>query len=118
MTKPTSKAEWAALSHKLGVKTIHIAERDTQVCGTNPKKPGEFVNTWSVDGFISEGCQPAELGWGSHEKALPHDGAHHTFGMATATFEDLLIWSTFWIPLSCISRRYVPSSTRRGMDAA
>jgi NAD(P)-dependent dehydrogenase (short-subunit alcohol dehydrogenase family) len=25
-----------------------------------PKAPGEFVNTWSVDGFISEGSQPAE----------------------------------------------------------
>jgi homospermidine synthase len=86
VTKPASKAEWAALSHKLGVKTIHIAERDTQVCGTNPKKPGEFVNTWSVDGFISEGCQPAELGWGSHEKALPHDGAHHTFGTNAAIY--------------------------------
>jgi hypothetical protein len=28
------------------------------VCAGTPKKPGEFVNTWSVDGFISEGCQP------------------------------------------------------------
>ncbi len=26
-----------------------------------------FVNTWSVEGFISEGLQPAELGWGTHE---------------------------------------------------
>jgi homospermidine synthase len=27
-----------------------------------------FVNTWSVEGFVSEGLQPAELGWGTHEK--------------------------------------------------
>ena len=36
-----------------------------------PKDTNEFVNTWSVDGFVSEGCQPAELGWGSHEKHFP-----------------------------------------------
>ena len=54
----------------LGIKVIHIAERDTQVSKV-PKKPNEFVNTWSVDGFVSEGAQPAELGWGTHERALP-----------------------------------------------
>lgn len=25
------------------------------MCANTPKKVGEFVNTWSVDGFISEG---------------------------------------------------------------
>ena len=65
---PSTREEWAALAaHKLGVKVIHIAERDTQVANT-PKRPNEFVNTWSVDGFVGEGCQPAELGWGTHEK--------------------------------------------------
>lgn len=58
---PRTRQEWAALAHKLGVKVIHIAERDTQVAST-PKQSDEFVNTWSVDGFVSEGCQPAELG--------------------------------------------------------
>ena len=53
---------------------IHIAERDTQV-SPRPKEVGEFVNTWSIDGFVSEGGQPAEMGWGTHEKALPSDGA-------------------------------------------
>jgi homospermidine synthase len=41
------------LAQRLGVKAIHIAERDTQV-STTPA-PGEFVNTWSIDGFGSEG---------------------------------------------------------------
>src|SRR6202020_2508679 len=45
-----------------GVRGIHIAERDTQR-GRKPKAIGTFVNTWSVDGFISEGLQPAELAW-------------------------------------------------------
>jgi homospermidine synthase len=67
------------------VKVIHIAERDTQVAN-RPKAVGEFVNTWSIDGFIGEGCQPAELGWGTHEKALPPDGATHEFGSGAAIY--------------------------------
>jgi len=82
---PDKREEWAALAHKLGVKTIHVAERDTQV-GSHPKEPGEFVNTWSVDGFVGEGCQPAELGWGSHEKNWPRDGKKHDFGRCNAIY--------------------------------
>jgi len=79
VTRPASRAEWGALAHALGVKVIHIAERDTQVANI-PKRVGEFVNTWSIDGFVSEGSQPAELGWGSHERHFPADGARHEFG--------------------------------------
>ncbi len=82
---PNTRAEWAALAHKLGVKVIHIAERDTQVA-SYAKEPGEFVNTWSVDGFVGEGCQPAELGWGSHEKNWPRDGKKHDFGRGSAIY--------------------------------
>jgi homospermidine synthase len=32
-----------------------------------------FWNTWSVAGFLSEGVQPAELGWGTHEKWMPEN---------------------------------------------
>ena len=36
--KPTTKAEWGALAKQLNIETIHIAERDTQVChGTGCK---------------------------------------------------------------------------------
>ena len=79
------RAAWAQIAEQLGVKVIHIAERDTQV-GDRPKKPGEFVNTWSVDGFVGEGCQPAELGWGTHEKALPADGRRHESGCDAAIY--------------------------------
>jgi homospermidine synthase len=76
---PGARADWAKLAMKLGVKTIHCAERDTQVA--NPGKHRfEFVNTWSVDGFIGEGSQPCELGWGTHEKHFPDDGGRHEFG--------------------------------------
>ncbi|MBV8703051.1 MAG: homospermidine synthase [Acetobacteraceae bacterium] len=82
---PRDRAEWAALAQRLGVKAIHIAERDTQVAD-RPKQVGEFVNTWSVDGFVGEGCQPAELGWGTHEAALPADGRRHEFGCYAAIY--------------------------------
>jgi homospermidine synthase len=61
---------WARLARDLGVKGIHIAERDTQRA-KKPKQMGVFVNTWSIEGFLSEGMQPAELGWGTHEKWRP-----------------------------------------------
>ena len=61
---------WAKLMKKAGVKGIHIAERDTQRT-KRPKPMNVFWNTWSVEGFISEGMQPAELGWGTHEKWMP-----------------------------------------------
>ncbi|PLX37025.1 MAG: homospermidine synthase [Hyphomicrobiales bacterium] len=69
---------WAKLMKRTGVKGIHIAERDTQR-SVDPKPMNVFVNTWSVEGFISEGQQPAELGWGTHEKWMPKN-AHHQGG--------------------------------------
>ncbi len=83
--EPKSRDDWANLAKELGVKVIHIAERDTQV-SNRPKMPGEFVNTWSVDGFVSEGSQPAELGWGTHERHFPRDGRQHDFGRKSAIF--------------------------------
>jgi homospermidine synthase len=80
-----SRAEWARLTERLGVKVIHIAERDTQT-STIPKEPGEFVNTWSIEGFVSEGSQPAELGWGTHERHFPSDGRRHDFGSGAAIY--------------------------------
>lgn len=73
---PKSRQDWIHLAHDLGIKVIHIAERDTQY-SSRPKTRGEFVNTWSVDGFIAESCQPSELGWGTHEVDLPADGLQH-----------------------------------------
>jgi homospermidine synthase len=68
--------KWGEVARALDVRTIHVAERDTQV-SNRPKEPGEFVNTWSVDGFYEEGVAPAEMGWGTHEKNLPPLGLEH-----------------------------------------
>ncbi|MGH7087380.1 MAG: homospermidine synthase [Stellaceae bacterium] len=84
---PRDCAGWATLARRTGVKVIHIAERDTQV-SAEPKRRGEFVNTWSIDGFVSEGSQPAELGWGTHERHFPADGGRHEFGGGAAIYLD------------------------------
>jgi homospermidine synthase len=84
-TLPKTRNEWARLMQKTGVKGIHIAERDTQD-SRNIKPANGFVNTWSVEGFVSEGMQPAELGWGSFEKWIPENGKMHESGCQAAIY--------------------------------
>ncbi|KQO75723.1 homospermidine synthase [Rhizobium sp. Leaf262] len=78
---------WAKLMQTLGVKGVHIAERDTQRA-KNPKPFNTFWNTWSVEGFIAEGLQPAELGWGSHEKWMPKNARKQKKGSKAAIYLD------------------------------
>jgi homospermidine synthase len=99
--KPTTKEEWAELAQKLGVKVVHIAERDNQRSYI-PKQVGEFVNTWSIGGFYAEGNQPAELGWGSHEKYFPADGREHKNGRKSSIYLEqpgILTQVRSWTPL-------------------
>lgn len=101
-TIPTSKEEWALLAQSVGIKTIHIAEHDFQI--SNPAKEiNEFTNTWSVDGFVEEGLQPSELGWGTHEKEFPSDAHRHTTGNKSAIYFNQNGMSTkvkSWTPLT------------------
>ena len=83
--EPNGKEEWGRLAQRLGVKGIHIAERDTQRA-KQPKPRNVFVNTWSVEGFLSEGMQPAELGWGTHEKWAPSNAGFHKTGCGAAIY--------------------------------
>jgi homospermidine synthase len=83
--EPTTREAWAQLARQVGVKGIHIAERDTQRA-RGPKAPNVFVNTWSVEGFVSEGMQPAELGWGTHEIWMPGNGRAHKNGCGAAIY--------------------------------
>ena len=98
---PTDREGWANLMKKAGVKVIHIAERDTQVID-KPKVMGEFVNTWSCEGFWAEGRAPAELGWGTHEDKMPPNGAAHPTGPKNAIYLKQPGMSTMiksWVPL-------------------
>ena len=72
-----SPAQYNRLASDLGVKVIHISERDTQI-SDKPKGVNEFVNTWSIEGFFEEGTAPAEMGWGTHEKMPAAAGARAT----------------------------------------
>ena len=84
--KPTSREEWAKLARDLEVKTIHIAEYDSQVTD-KPKVIGRFENTWSVYGFHAEGvCQPSEVGWGTHEKYWPENARKHDTGCGAGIY--------------------------------
>lgn len=98
--RPNTQSDWAQLAQDLNIKAIHIAEKDTQEIATQ-REVGTFVNTWSVDGFISEGSQPAELGWGSHEKHFPPDGERHRDGCQAAIYLNrpgMKTWVRSWAP--------------------
>lgn len=83
--RPATREDWALLAMRLAVRCIHIAERDTQL-GAARRVPGEFVNTWSVEAFVDEGRQPAELGWGSHERHFPDDASRHEGGSQASIY--------------------------------
>lgn len=69
---PTTQRDWALLARKLDIVSLHIAERDTQT-SLIKKEANEYVNTWSVDGFMFEAHEIANFAWGTHEADLPKD---------------------------------------------
>jgi homospermidine synthase len=70
-TKPINYPE---LSKLLDIQVIQITEKDT-LRQSIPRKQGEFICTWSPQGFIEEGIATAELGWGTHETMTEKEGA-------------------------------------------
>lgn len=91
---------WNELAMHLGVQVIHISERDTQI-SCDPKQEGEFVNTWSVEGFYEEGIAPAELGWGTHERTLPAGADLHRRGprnQIALAHPGCRTWVRSWVP--------------------
>ncbi|NLL84625.1 MAG: homospermidine synthase [Lentisphaerae bacterium] len=83
---PTTREEWAQLAFELGVTTIQISERDTQA-SQRPKRQGEFVNTWSIDGYVAELMQPVEIAFGTAEKWRPRGAHEHLPGSGTLYFD-------------------------------
>ncbi|MFN0054824.1 MAG: saccharopine dehydrogenase NADP-binding domain-containing protein [Planctomycetales bacterium] len=79
LERALADARFNHLAQILKVRAIHVSERDTQI-STKRRRATEFVNTWSVEGFYEEGIAPAEIGWGTHERALPHDAWEHDAG--------------------------------------
>jgi len=97
--KPATREEWANLARDLRITTIQISERDTQA-STRPKRQGEFVNTWSIDGFVDELMQPAELSFGTFEKRRPRGAREHRPGSATLYLErpGACTFARSWVP--------------------
>ncbi|MBW8830169.1 MAG: homospermidine synthase [Burkholderiales bacterium] len=99
---PETREGWAEMALQLGLRTIHVSERDSQQVD-RPKRKDEFINTWSVQGFVGEGLQPAELGWGTHERHFPEDGARQEKGCKAAIYLKRPGMATrvrSWAPLS------------------
>jgi homospermidine synthase len=65
--------QYNLIAKHLNLQTIHCSELDTQIA-RNLRDDGTFINTWSVYGLLEEGLEPAQAGWGSHEKTIPADG--------------------------------------------
>ncbi len=92
--------KFAQLAMKLGIKTIHISERDTQVTD-KPKEIDEFVGTWSIEGLREEAIAPAEMGWGTHEKGLPALAYVPDYGPQNQIFLSQMgmnTWVRSWVP--------------------
>lgn len=70
----TSNKSHAEKAYNLGLETIHVSEIDNQ-CELNIKenKNNEkyWRNTWSVEAFVVESSEKAEVAFGSHEKKVP-----------------------------------------------
>lgn len=100
LEKYLADKDFPHLAMELGIKTIHCSERDTQIAN-KPKEVDEFVGTWSVEGLREEGISPAEMGWGTHEKALPPLAHAPTYGPKNQIFlaqMGMNTWVRSWIP--------------------
>jgi len=70
ITKARNDRNFAQLSYALGVKVVHVSERDTQT-SVRPRYPGEFASTWSTEGFVTELQMYSEFALGTHERTVP-----------------------------------------------
>ncbi len=94
------KKDFPRLAMELGIKTIHVSERDTQITN-RPKEIDEFVGTWSIEGLREEGIGPSEMGWGTHEKELPalaHMPHHGPGNQIFLSQMGMNTWVRSWIP--------------------
>ncbi|MGH6948315.1 MAG: saccharopine dehydrogenase NADP-binding domain-containing protein [Kiloniellales bacterium] len=101
IARPRDRDGWARLAMATGTRVIHISERDSQ-SSDRPRRPGEFVNTWSVPGFVEEAAMPGEIGWGTHERSLPPLANHHESGPRNTIFMAKpggLIRLRSWVPM-------------------
>ena len=81
-----SREEWGQLAQKLGVKVIHIAERDTQI--SKQPEAARRVRQYLVGRWVRErGLAACRARLGHRTSAtFPRDGARHDFGCQAAIY--------------------------------
>jgi len=92
--------DFASMAMLTGTKVVHISERDTQKIG-RARRSGEFLNTWSPDGFYQESLAMAEIAWGTHERTLPEDSIQYNWGpgnQISISQRALDVTARSWIP--------------------
>ena len=67
-------SSYAELAKLMGLKTIHISEKDTQIID-KPKRANEYVNSWASDSvsWYDEAFSFCEISWGTHETKIPNN---------------------------------------------
>lgn len=62
------------LAQRMGLNTIHISEKDSQITN-KPKKINEYLNTWASNknSWYDEAFSYVEVSWGTHEKKYPNN---------------------------------------------
>ncbi|GMG83100.1 homospermidine synthase [Paralimibaculum aggregatum] len=96
---PRSRWNWGLMARELGIKAIHISERDTQEPKVAPRR-SEFFNTWSVEGMIEESDSNPCFAWGSRERPLRgaevREEAVSVVGQLPGRARDCMVRS--WLP--------------------
>ncbi|CAF1989720.1 unnamed protein product [Rotaria magnacalcarata] len=104
----------AQLAHLLGIKTIHISERDSQVTNI-PRKQNEIVNTWSTISLCEESACYAQFAWGTHEQQMPEGAIVHD--QSTQKWpprrlcvpkKGMNVWVRSWVPSGSILGMAIP----------
>lgn len=67
---PLKNENFKELAKNLGIKAIHVSEKDSQKISKKIQKQ-EVINTWSIVEFLHEASSPSEFAWGTHEKEIP-----------------------------------------------
>ena len=84
--EPKTRDDWARLMQRAGVerhpyrRARHPARALSEAHAACSSTPGRSKAS------CSEGLQPAELGWGTHEKKMPANGRAHEFGCDAAIY--------------------------------
>ncbi|MEQ8701237.1 MAG: saccharopine dehydrogenase NADP-binding domain-containing protein, partial [Bauldia litoralis] len=79
-----AREDWVAMARDAGVRMLQLSERDSQH-GPLPNTDDLF-NTWSIEAYLGEAMQRAEIAVGSHEPEPPQGATGYGFGPGGAAF--------------------------------